>query len=143
MGHLVWEAIRHVADIRSVEEAIRRRALELMRLAMEDVTAETIDRTPIGTTHQLVDSISSSEPTLIGSSATAILSAIADHAAFVRDGTPSHPITSHGAWPLRNRETGQIFGRQVQHPGTRPNTEWWSEQSLRDRFNVALARNSN
>ncbi|MDL4812817.1 hypothetical protein [Actinomadura opuntiae] len=35
-------------------------------------------------------------------------------------GTRAHEIASHGNYPLRNRRTGQVFGRKVQHPGTRP-----------------------
>lgn len=33
--------------------------------------------------------------------------------------TRPHIIRSHGPWPLRNRETGQVFGPVVHHPGTR------------------------
>jgi hypothetical protein len=35
-------------------------------------------------------------------------------------GTEAHTITSHGDYPLRNRQTGQVFGRSVEHPGTAP-----------------------
>lgn len=42
----------------------------------------------------------------------------ADYWASVEFGSDPHPIDSHGSWPLRNRETGQIFGRHVDHPGT-------------------------
>lgn len=35
-------------------------------------------------------------------------------------GTDAHEIHSHGDYPLRNRQTGQVFGRSVQHPGTSP-----------------------
>lgn len=35
-------------------------------------------------------------------------------------GTDAHTITSHGDYPLRNRQTGQVFGKTVQHPGTSP-----------------------
>jgi hypothetical protein len=45
----------------------------------------------------------------------------ADYAHFVVEGTVPHEIRSHGPWPLRNRETGQVFGPRVKHPGTRPN----------------------
>jgi hypothetical protein len=38
---------------------------------------------------------------------------------YVNEGTPPHIIRSHGRWPLRNRETGQVFGPIVHHPGTR------------------------
>lgn len=45
-------------------------------------------------------------------------------------GTPPHEIRSHGAYPLRNRRTGQVFGRVVQHPGTRPYP--WCRAALQD-----------
>lgn len=35
-------------------------------------------------------------------------------------GTRGHVIESHGDYPLRNRQTGQVFGKRVQHPGTAP-----------------------
>jgi hypothetical protein len=37
---------------------------------------------------------------------------------FVEVGTVPHVIESHGDYPLRNRSTGQVFGRKVNHPGT-------------------------
>lgn len=37
---------------------------------------------------------------------------------FIEVGTRPHVIESHGDYPLRNRETGQVFGRKVNHPGT-------------------------
>jgi hypothetical protein len=42
----------------------------------------------------------------------------ADHWVHVEYGTRPHAITSHGSWPLRNKETGAVFGRRVWHPGT-------------------------
>lgn len=42
-----------------------------------------------------------------------------DYAAVVELGSRPHEIRSHGNYPLRNRETGQAFGRVVHHPGTR------------------------
>jgi hypothetical protein len=41
-----------------------------------------------------------------------------DYAAVVEVGGRPHIIRSHGPWPLRNRETGQVFGQVVHHPGT-------------------------
>lgn len=38
--------------------------------------------------------------------------------AYMEFGTRPHIIRSHGPWPLRNRETGQVFGQVVRHPGT-------------------------
>lgn len=50
-----------------------------------------------------------------------IVGPTAPYADYVVRGTPPHGIDSHGPWPLRNRVTGQIFGRHVNHPGTAPN----------------------
>jgi hypothetical protein len=50
---------------------------------------------------------------------TWVIGPTADYGRFVNDDTVPHLIVSHGPWPLRNRETGQVFGRRVMHPGTR------------------------
>lgn len=42
----------------------------------------------------------------------------ADYWATVEYGSAPHEIRSTGPWPLRNRETGQVFGPRVWHPGT-------------------------
>lgn len=42
-----------------------------------------------------------------------------DYALPVILGTRPHVIRSKGNYPLRNRK-GQVFGQQVQHPGTQP-----------------------
>lgn len=44
-------------------------------------------------------------------------------------GTAPHPIDSHGDYPLRSK-TGQVFGRHVDHPGTRPYP--WCRAALAD-----------
>lgn len=41
-----------------------------------------------------------------------------EYSTYVELGTAAHTISSHGDYPLRNRETGQTFGRTVHHPGT-------------------------
>lgn len=45
-------------------------------------------------------------------------------------GSAPHTIESHGPYPLRNRRTGQVFGRRVRHPGTKPTM--WCRGSLED-----------
>lgn len=42
----------------------------------------------------------------------------APYGLFMEVGTVPHIIRSHGPYPLRNRRTGQVFGRIVHHPGT-------------------------
>jgi hypothetical protein len=44
--------------------------------------------------------------------------ATAEHALIVELGSRAHVIRPRGPWPLRNRATGQVFGREVHHPGT-------------------------
>lgn len=34
-------------------------------------------------------------------------------------GSRAHTITSKGDYPLRNPKTGQVFGKSVEHPGTK------------------------
>jgi len=41
-----------------------------------------------------------------------------DHWAPTEYGSAPHVIRSRGPWPLRNAETGQVFGQEVMHPGT-------------------------
>lgn len=41
-----------------------------------------------------------------------------DHWAPTEYGSRPHIIRSTGPWPLRNRETGEVFGPEVHHPGT-------------------------
>lgn len=41
-----------------------------------------------------------------------------EHWAPTEYGSAPHVIRSTGPWPLRNRETGETFGRVVHHPGT-------------------------
>lgn len=45
----------------------------------------------------------------------------ARYAAFVNFGTRPHIIEARRARVLANKQTGQIFGKRVQHPGTQPN----------------------
>lgn len=47
--------------------------------------------------------------------------------AILEHGSKPHIIESHGPYPLRNRHTGQVFGRVVQHPGTRADP--WARRS--------------
>lgn len=42
----------------------------------------------------------------------------APHWAAVEYGSRPHVIRSKGRWPLRDKETGDVFGRVVNHPGT-------------------------
>lgn len=54
------------------------------------------------------------------------------YAGYVTHGTRPHIIRSTGPWPLRNRETGQVFGPVVHHPGTKPNP--YMQRALRMGF---------
>lgn len=56
--------------------------------------------------------------TRIRGQAAAQLIATAAHSAILEHGSRPHVIESHGDYPLRNAQTGQVFGRKVNHPGT-------------------------
>lgn len=43
-------------------------------------------------------------------------------------GSRAHIIESHGDYPLRNAHTGQVFGKRVRHPGTKPT--YWCRNSI-------------
>jgi hypothetical protein len=49
-----------------------------------------------------------------------IVRADAPYSAYVEMGTSPHPITAHGPWHLWSPVTGQRFGHEVSHPGTKP-----------------------
>ena len=53
--------------------------------------------------------------------AAAAITVNVPYAGFVSRGTRPHIIRSTGPWPLRNRDTGQVFGPVVNHPGAKPN----------------------
>jgi Bacteriophage HK97-gp10, putative tail-component len=63
-------------------------------------------------------------------SGSIIIGPTASYSSYVIEGTRPHAIRSHGNYPLRNRETGQIFGKEVMHPGTKPNN--FLERALLD-----------
>lgn len=52
-----------------------------------------------------------------GGELTAEVGTDLDYGLYVEVGTGPHVISSHGDYPLRNRQ-GQVFGRTVHHPGT-------------------------
>ena len=43
-----------------------------------------------------------------------------NYPAILEYGQKPHVIESKGPWPLRNPQTGQVFGRKVMHPGAKP-----------------------
>jgi HK97 gp10 family phage protein len=56
---------------------------------------------------------------IVGGEAPNLLATNVNYWAAVEYGSRPHVIESHGPWPLRNHETGEVFGRVVNHPGTR------------------------
>jgi len=49
------------------------------------------------------------------------IKAHAKYAAYVHEGTRPHTIRARKGGGLANDRTGQFFGKQVNHPGTKPN----------------------
>lgn len=97
-----------------------------VRAAMDRLAAKAVQTgkvlTPVsrvGSLHQS-GTLRTSWHAFRQSNGDVIVGPTADYAPYVNDGTRPHVIRSRGPWPLRNRETGQVFGREVHHPGTRP-----------------------
>lgn len=63
----------------------------------------------------------------VGSDATSPTGA--PYPLFLELGTRPHVIRSHGNYPLRDHD-GNVFGREVNHPGTRPYP--WCRAALAD-----------
>jgi hypothetical protein len=129
------------ADVSQTADLIRRHALALASAATLDVEYETKVAAPEDT-GELVNSVHGLTPQLVsGSSVVTILEAWADHAIFVVGGTQPHVIRatkSHGllVW---NGGGGTVFAYgSVNHPGTQPNTQFWSEAVLQERWTRAL-----
>lgn len=77
--------------------------------------------------------------------ATGIVEVGAKYAIYVHEGTRAHEINVRTKKVLANRRTGQIFGKRVQHPGTRANpflrnAAEGSEGFINNLFTNALTR---
>lgn len=79
----------------------------------EAIAADAIAACPIDT-GDLVESIGTRYPGKL----RGIVIVGTPHWSFVEYGTQPHIIESHGPWSLHNEETGEYFGRIVNHPGT-------------------------
>jgi hypothetical protein len=91
---------------------IQAQAEEIRKAIAEDVASTARRRVPVDT-GDLLDSIrvqhtADESRVLVGT----------DHWAPTEYGSRPHIIRSTGPWPLRNRETGEVFGPSVRHPGT-------------------------
>lgn len=69
----------------------------------------------------------------------------AKYSGYVHEGTKPHIIRVRRKKVLANRRTGQIFGKKVQHPGTKPNPYMTralkkSEKRINNFFKVAINR---
>lgn len=80
---------------------------------VEDIADDARHACPVDT-GALMESIGTHFP----EPSVGIVSVGTKYWASVEYGSAPHIIESHGDYPLRNRETGQVFGRVVHHPGT-------------------------
>lgn len=112
---VVWDS----AVVRSLSQDADVRALmdRLAAFAVQAMKRHT-PVSPVGPLHRS-GNLRSSVHSERQPDGTVLVGPSADYGKYVNDGTPPHLIESHGDYPLRNRETGQVFGRVVHHPGTR------------------------
>lgn len=91
---------------------IHARAADVTEDITKQVARDARRRVPIDT-GELLESIEEESHGLVG-----IVRVGTDHWAPTEYGSGPHEIESHGDYPLRNAETGAVFGRKVRHPGT-------------------------
>jgi hypothetical protein len=102
----------HVRMLRSGQVRIERLADRATEKITREVFREIQQRVPVDT-GELLDSLGS---TVVHG--TGIITVGTEHWAPTEYGSGPHIIHSTGPWSLRNRETGEHFGRTVHHPGT-------------------------
>jgi hypothetical protein len=104
-------ALAQTSDVQQAMDLVSRVALQAMK--------KNTPVSPVGPLHRS-GNLRSSERIIKQPNGDTIIGPTASYGAYVNDGTPPHIIRSTGPWPLRNPETGQVFGRVVHHPGTKP-----------------------
>lgn len=102
----------HVRMLTSGTVHIEHLAAENGKKITREVFREIQRRAPVDT-GELLDSIDMTYVNMVGT-----ITVTAEHWPAVEYGTRPHVIRSHGDYSLRNRETGQRFGKVVHHPGT-------------------------
>lgn len=124
-----------------LDDLIRARALDIVEEAARVMVDDTAAAAPVAEENggTLRDSHRHETPIELGTTVTVELVADTDYAGFVAGGTIPHPIRPVRARVLRFKVGGDVvFAAHVNHPGTQPNTDWWSEQSLTERWRAAL-----
>ena len=103
-------ALAQTADVQQAMDLVTRVALQAMK--------KHTPVSPVGPLHRS-GFLRSSERIVRLPNGDAEIGPTASYGGYVNDGTPPHIIRSTGPWPLRNPETGQVFGPVVHHPGTK------------------------
>lgn len=129
-----------MADLSDLEQQVRERALQLVRTAGNDVGGQTVLSSPVDT-GLMRSRHGVSAPVANGNVASCELSADTFYAEWVAYGTRPHVIAPRNAALLRFQAGGRIrYARIVNHPGTRPRPEWWSTETIQERWTAALER---
>lgn len=127
-----------MTDFSSLEEAVRARATELFERAVEATRQATADAAPT-VTGQLAAGHRVENMSDNGTVLSADLVVDPEYAGYVAHGTRPHEIRPRNARVLRFEIGGEvIYATKVNHPGTQPNPEWWSEGALAERWTDAL-----
>lgn len=130
-----------MADLSGLEDAIRRRAVEIVDEAGRRVTEDTAAAAPVADENggTLRDNHRQGDVIENGNIISTSVIADTDYAVFVSENTRAHEIRPVRAKVLRFKIAGQtVFAAHVNHPGTTGQTEWWSEQAVGDRWRAAL-----
>jgi hypothetical protein len=129
-----------MADLSSTRNLVRRHARTAMAKASVQVVSDTRAVSPVDT-GKMRGRTTASPVRESGSTVEFDLTADTPYARFVAEGTRAHVIRPRARKALRFQMGGRtVFARRVNHPGTRPNAEWWSEPALTARFRKAIER---
>jgi len=61
---------------------------------------------------------------------------MADYGKYIEFGTPPHIIKPKDKKVLANKKKGEIFGKEVHHPGTRPNP--FVRNTIQNKLNIII-----
>lgn len=129
-----------MADLTSAKQLVRRHARDVMDRTAERVESDTKAASPVDT-GELQARTRAGDAHGAGNVIEFDLTADTDYAEIVAKGSRPHIIRPRSARALRFNVGGRvIYARVVHHPGTRPNTTWWSDAALTTRFRSALTR---
>lgn len=106
------------ADLARRIEELKAAVFSEVRSAAQEVRNEAINRTPVDT--GLLRAAWQVHETASTGALTVVVENTTKYAPAVEYGTRAHLIQAQNASVLADKKTGKVFGKTVNHPGTKP-----------------------